>query len=502
MNLRLHTFLSDGAVIQRDVRYPVRGWAPPGQPVTVCLAGQTVQAVAGGDGAWTAWLAPLAAGGPFTLEVRDDHDTLRVREVLCGDVWICSGQSNMEMALKLSANGGAAAAAAADPLLRFVTIPKGVALEPQPALPACRWAACVPATAAEFSAIAYYFGRHLRQSLKLPLGLVQAAVSNTPGESWVPRHVLDENAEFAPILERWQRSLAAYPDPDRRYAQAFEEWDRTTDLAEREGRPIPGAHPKLVGPGHPWTPSGLYHAMIHPLTAFPIRGVIWYQGAGAPERACQYRHLFRCLIRSWRAAWGQGDFPFLYLQEAGFGPRRDLPGEHSWAELREAQALALAEPQTAMGVAIDVGEETNIHPVHKQPLGDRLALAARELVYGEAITGRCPLFKRMAVEGPRVRVWFESAAGGLKTADGGPVRGFAVSAGASDFTRGNRGFVWAQAAIEGETVVVWAEDVPNPCAVRYGWAQNPDVNLVCAATGLPVGPFRSDDYPGVTVANR
>jgi sialate O-acetylesterase len=228
--------------------------------------------------------------------------------------------------------------------------------------------------------------------------------------------------------------------------------------------------------------------------------VIWSQGAAAPERAFQYRSLFRALIREWRRAWGVEDLPFLFVQEAAFGPRRDEPGEHSWAELREAQAMALSEPNTAMAVALDCGEAANIHPRRKIPVAERLALAARAIAYGEPLEWSGPRYRGMTVEGAGIRVRFDHAAGGLATADGAAPRGFAVSAGAGSTDAGNRGFTWAGARIEGRDVVVSSPAVPHPVAVRYAWAQNPDANLINAA-GLPAAPFRSDDWPGVTVHN-
>lgn len=499
--LMLNPFFRDGMVIQCDVRYPVRGTAPAGAQVRVTLGPQVADAVAGGAGVWTAWLDPVPAGGPHVLHVESSGEAIDIRDVWAGDVWVCSGQSNMEMALLGSETGPADAAAAHDPTLRLCRVPTRVSPAPQDSIPDLSWAPTTPQSAGAFSAVGFYFGRALRAAVPVPLGLVQAAVGNTPAESWTSLGTLQGNADFRPILDRWQESLRVFPDPGQTYAQAFKKWDREADQAEREGRPIPGPFPKLVGPGSPWTPAGLFNGMILPLTRFPIRGVIWYQGAGAPDRAYQYRTLFRALIRDWRVAWGQGDFPFLFVQEPAFGPRREEPAEHSWAELREAQMMALAEPQTAMVVTIDTGDEHDIHPVCKRPIGERLALAARALVYRQRVPYGSPQFRRMAVECDRIRIWFSHAETGLRTSDGNPLRGFAVSAGSTEFASGNRGFVWADAVIEGDCVVVRSPRVPKPVAVRYAWAQNPDCNLVNGA-GLPAAPFRTDDYPGVTVANR
>jgi len=499
--LELDPYFGEGAVVQRDVRYPVRGTARPGSRVRVTLGPQSAETVAGPDGSWEAWLGPQKAGGSHVLHVESGGETLDVGDVLVGDVWVCSGQSNMEMALRDTETGPADAAATNDPTMRLCRVPTRVELRPAASLPPLSWKAAAAESAASFSALGFYFGRALRAAVPVPLGLIQAAVGSTPGESWTSIGILQSDAAFRPIIDRWQRSLSVFPDTEHTYEKAFARWDQEADLAEREGRPIPGPFPKLIGPGHPWTPAGLFNGMIMPLTRFPVCGVIWYQGASSPDRAYQYRSLFRALIRDWRRAWGQGDFPFLFGQEAMFGPRRTEPGEHSWAELREAQMMALAEPNTAMAVAIDTGEERNIHPLCKRPLGERLALAARALVHGQNVSYSGPVFRRMAVEGNRARLWFDHVGTGLRTSDGKPPRGFAVSGGSTEFTRGNRGFVWAEVELEGDCAVVHSARVPKPVAVRYAWAQNPDCNLVEGA-GLPASPFRTDDYPGVTVANR
>jgi sialate O-acetylesterase len=493
--------LSDHAVLQRDVRLPFRGTARSGAVIEIQFRGQKARTSADQHGAWRLDLGPFPAGGPDSLTLISPDGVQEFNNILVGDIWVCSGQSNMEMHLQHAENGSADAAQATDPGLRFLTIPKRVEMSPVTDIVGATWVESAPETAAPFSALAYYCARALRQAHpEIPLGLISASVGATPGEAWMPRAVLDNDPIFGPYLARWRQSLADYPDSQGLYAQAFARWDRETDLAEREGRPIPGAFPKLIGPGHPWTPAGLYNGMIAPLTATPIRGIWWYQGAASPERAFQYRRLFPLLIRSWRQAWGLGDIPFLYGQEANFGPRRTEPGEHSWAELREAQLMALSEPRTAMAVAIDLGEEKNIHPIRKAPLGERLALTVRAVALGDKIPYSGPVYRDHTVEGHRIRIRFDHTQGGLATADGRAPIGFAVSGGATDFSKDNRGFVWADAIIQGEELVVESPQVPRPVAVRYAWAQNPDCNLMNLA-GLWAVPFRTDDWPGVTVNN-
>lgn len=495
--------LKDHAVIQAGVPLTVAGSARPGEEVAVLFRGLRFIAPVDASGRWQAALPPLPAGGPDSMVVSaSDDGEMILRDLLVGEVWVCAGQSNMAFRLRDAEGAEEDIPRAARPELRLIKVPRRVADEPRRDLPSwCAWRVSDPESAADFSAMAYHFGVRLQEALKTPVGLILAAVGETPAEAWMPRGLLEADPDLQPILERGRKALAVHPDPDKTYEKAFAEWDHAADLAEREGRPIPGAHPKLIGPGHPWTPGGVFNGMVAPLLAHPIRGAAWCQGEAAPERAWQYRKLFRLLIRNWRASWGLGDFPFLFVQAAAFGPRREEPGEHSWAELREAQQTGLLEPNTAMVVALDCGDEHNIHPRKKKPVGERLALAAQAVAYGRRLEWSGPMFKAMTIEGRRARLSFEHTADGLRTSDARPPRGFALSGGAADFSRGNRGFHWAEARIEGHAVVLESAAVPAPAAARYAWAQNPDGNLVNSA-GLPAAPFRTDDYPGITQANR
>ncbi len=490
--------LTDNAVVQRCVLLPFSGQAESGSTITISFLANSWTTFADDTGAWEIGVGPFAAGGPDSFIIRAGDDEKEFRNVVVGDIWICAGQSNMAMALSEAESGKEDAARANDPGIRLMTVPRRVSLAPATEIGGSSWCECNQATVINFSALAYYAARELRKVLNVPVGLISAAVGETPGEAWVPMNVLESDDHFSAILARWRQSLKDFPDGNDAYGKAFARWDHDADLAEREGRPIPGPHPKLVGPESTWTPAGLFNGMIVPLTSTPVKGIFWYQGAAAPERAYQYRTLFRKLIRHWRKAWKLGDIPFIFGQEANFGPRRAEPSEHSWAELREAQFMGQEEPNTAMAVAIDLGEEKNIHPIRKAPLGERLALAARKLAYGETIPYSGPTFKTMCVEGNIARIQFDHTCGGLKTSDGRLPLGFAVSAGCTDFTRGNRGFVWAEARIDGNSIIVRSDSVETPVAVRYAWAQNPDCNLI-NSEGLPAVPFRTDDWPGVTV---
>jgi len=301
---------------------------------------------------------------------------------------------------------------------------------------------------------------------------------------------LEADPELRVILENWRRILERYPEAKKRYEERLRKWREEAEKAQREGRPIPRRPRPPLGPGHPWTPSGLFNGMIAPLAKFTIRGVIWYQGESNVGRAYQYRRLFKALIKDWRRAWGIGDFPFLFVQLANFLPAKPYPAESAWAELREAQMMALSLPNTGMAVTIDIGDPNDIHPRNKQEVGRRLALIARAKVYGEKVEYSGPLYKGMRIEDGKIRIFFDHVDGGLVAKGGGERMGFAIAG-------PDRKFVWARAKIEGDTVVVWSPEVPNPVAVRYAWADNPICNLYNKA-GLPASPFRTDDWPGVT----
>lgn len=433
-----NNLFSDGVVLQQGVKVPVWGTARDGEKISVRFAGQEVNTTAK-DGKWKVVLEPLKASDqPENLIIRGDY-TVRVRDVLVGEVWLASGQSNMQWSIKASADAESTIAAANDPLLRLITIPRRGADTPETDAQA-HWEACTPATLPEFSAVAYHFGRALRESLKVPVGIISTNVGGTPAEAWTERGALEADADLKEMLKITNRKTS--------------------------------------------NPTVLYNAMIAPLAPFAVKGAIWYQGesnAGNPE---QYRKLFPAMIQSWRKTWGQGDFPFLFVQLAPFMKIVPDPVQSGWAELREAQLLTLkAAPRTGMAVITDVGEENDIHPKQKRPVGERLAKAARAIAYGEKLVYSGPSFKSMKVEGDKAILAFDHVGGGLEARDG-ELKGFAVA--------GEDGkFVKAKAEIQGDTVVVSAPEVKEPKAVRFGWANFPVVNFF-NKEGLPATPFRTD----------
>jgi sialate O-acetylesterase len=437
--LEPHGLFRDRAVLQRGVKVPVWGTTDRDGAVTVSIAGLQASAKPEG-GKWRVELEPLAAGGPHAMTISQGDQKVELADILVGEVWLAGGQSNMQWPLNRTAGGEAAIAASANPRIRLFTVPRRGAPAPESNVKG-EWKACGPESSAEFSAVAYYFGRDLEKALGVPIGLVSSNLGGTAAERWMKKEAIEGN-------------------------------------------------PDLAGITSPQGASDLWNAMIAPLAPFAIRGAIWYQGESNSERAFQYRKLFPAMIRSWRDTFGQGDFPFLFVQLAPFMRIAPEPEESAWAELREAQLLAARTvPKTAMVVITDAGDEKDIHPGKKEPVGARLALAARAVAYGEKVEHSGPVLEKMAVEGSQAVLSFTHAGGGLVARDGEP-RGFTV---AGD----DRKFHPASARIEGDRVIVRCEKVEKPVAVRYGWANYPVGNLWNQA-GLPASPFRTDTFPGVT----
>ena len=466
-----HALFTDGMVLQREIAVPIWGTADNGEKVTVEFNGQSVATTAT-DGKWMVRLKPLKAGGPFTLKINN----LELKNVLVGDVWICSGQSNMQWSVKQSDNAEAEIANAKYPMIRLFSVPRVEVNTPQSDLKA-NWQECTPANVADFSAIGYFFGRDLHKNLNVPIGLIDNAVGGSPAESWMQTELLNGDAEY-------KQFHAAYPQQMERYNQAVEKHKEAVEKAKAAGTRPPNA------PGRPWMPSGLYNGMLAPLVPYAIKGAIWYQGESNAGRAYQYRRLFPAMIQNWRERWGQGDFPFLFVQLAAFGPNAPKIGDSDWAELREAQTLTLtASPKTGMASAIDVGTYDDIHPKNKLPVGARLALAARSVAYNQKLVFAGPMYAGMKANGDKITLKFNHTGGGLE-AKGGELKGFLIA---------GEDKVWreAKAEIKGKQIVVSSAEVTKPVAVRYAWAKYPTVNLY-NKEGLPANPFRTDDWEMVT----
>jgi len=491
-DVRMPSIFGDNMVLQRGTALPIWGWAEPGEKITVEIAKQSATATADQSGRWMVKLKPLSAGGPHELIV-SGRNRLVFRNVMVGEVWICSGQSNMEWPVAASLNGSQEQAAANYPLIRLFTVKHKVSTTPQQD-PEGKWDVCSPQTVGGFSGVGYFFGREIHKRLGVPVGLIQSAWGGTPAEAWTSKSVLEADPELKPIVERWDQALAQYPTAVERYKQQLADWEKSAAQAREKGEPEPKKpNPPEDPKTNPWLPAGLYNGMICPLIPFAIRGVIWYQGESNADRAYQYRRLFPAMIKCWRKAWGK-EFPFLFVQLANFMEAKPEPVDDAWAELREAQLMTLSLPKTGMAVAIDIGEANDIHPKNKQDVGLRLALAAMKVAYGRNLVHSGPIYKSMKVEGNKIRLWFDNVGSGLVAKGDGVLKGFAIAG-------EDRKFVWAEAKIEGNTVVVWSEKVPKPVAVRYGWSCNPVCNLY-NAEGLPASPFRTDDWPGITFGKK
>ncbi len=482
----------DHMVLQRDQKLPVWGTAAPGETVSVTVANRTASAVTDESGKWRVALDPIEAGGPYKMVVAG-AEKVTFSNVLVGEVWVCSGQSNMQWPLSASRNAEEEIEAADYPEIRLLEVERKVSEEPLEHFTG-EWTACAPETAGPFSAIGYLFGRDLHQALDVPVGLIHSSWGGTPAESWTTRKTLESNPDFRPILNRWDDIVANYPQAQKDYEAKVAEWEKQVEKAKAEGQPEPPRPWPPQGPGSPWTPASLYNAMIHPLVPYAVRGAIWYQGESNADRAYQYRTLFPAMINDWRAAWGQDHYHFLFVQLANFMKREpDVNAPSTWAELREAQTMALELPDTGMAVTIDIGEAEDIHPKNKQDVGKRLCLVALNKIHGKDVVYSGPMYRKMAVKKGKAILTFNHVGGGL-VAQGGELKGFAI-AGA------DQQFVPAQAEIKGKRVFVWSDQVPEPAAVRYAWANNPEATLYNAA-GLPASPFRTDDWPGVTAGKQ
>jgi len=493
-DVRLPAVIGDNMVLQRGEKVTIWGWADPGEEVTVGVSWSQMKwaVTAGEKGEWSFRMNSPKTGGPYKMTV-NGKNKIEIDNVMSGEVWVCSGQSNMAMSVQSSNNREEEIAAADYPNIRLFTVARKVAEKP---LQDCQgsWSQCSPETVPGFSAAGYFFGRKLHQELNVPIGLIHTSWGGTPAEAWTRIEFLKADSDFEPILTRQADVVARYPKAYKEYERKVEEWKKAAEKAKADGGQPPRRPRAPRGPDHPHSPAGLYNAMIAPLIPYGIQGAIWYQGESNAGRAYQYRKLFPTMITNWRKDWRQGNFPFLFVQLANFMATKPEPGESAWAELREAQTMTLSLPNAGMATIIDIGEAKDIHPKNKQDVGKRLALWALAETYGKDIVYSGPLYKSMKTEGGRIRLSFDHVGGGLVTRGDGELRGFAV-AGA------DRKFVWADAEIDGNTVVVGSGKVAKPVAVRYGWADNPVCNLY-NNEGLPAGPFRTDGWPGVTIDAR
>ena len=461
-SLRLNGMFKDNMVLQQQSKAAIWGMAKPGQMVSIESSwDKKATAKAGDDGKWSATIETPTAGGPYNINIKTNDEKKELKNVLIGEVWICSGQSNMQW--KLRGFGvdhfKEDVEKANHPKIRFCQVDQILSLQPQDDVKA-RWTVCSPKTALEFSAVAYFFGDKLRQHLDVPIGLISTNWGGSSGEAWMN-----------------QNDIAGdFPDLNT-ILGGYDELIQLHGVSHERGRKTPkGLNHRM--------PSVLYNSMIHPLIPFSIRGVIWYQGESNVKKPVQYRKLFPKLIKSWRNEWGQGDFPFYFVQIAPFQYRNEpLPV----AMLREAQLQSLKVANTGMVVTMDIGDAGNIHPKRKKPVGERLALLALANDYGQKdLVYSGPEFTGHSIESNRVRLKFKHLGGGLASRDGKPL---------SHFTLAGKDKVFhpATAEIDGDTILVSAANVAKPVAVRFGWGNSDEPNLM-NKEGLPSSSFRTDDW--------
>jgi sialate O-acetylesterase len=491
-DVKLPAIFGSHMVLQRDQKDRVWGWADAGEEISVRIEGQDKRAQAGPGGRWEVVLDPMPAGGPYAMTIRGKN-VVQLDDVLVGEVWICSGQSNMQWPVAAAKDADLEIAAAKFPNIRLITVPNVGTQEPQQDFRG-EWRACRPDTVGGFSAVGYLFGRQLHQSLGVPIGLINDAWGGSACEAWIRRDLLAKDQKFAPLLQRWEQLEKDYS----RLKTEFEESRRAAGhgaeakARAKAGRPPQDPENMMRGNARP---GNIYNGVLKPTIGYGIRGVIWYQGESNSGRAYQYRDMFPLMIQSWRDEWAQGDFPFYWAQLADFLAESSEPKDSAWAELREAQTMTLSRlPHTGQAVIIDIGEGRDIHPKDKQDVAMRLARWALARDYGVRIAHQSPTFKSMAIEGNKAMLTFEHVGRGLRAFDVNEPRGFAIAG-------GDHNFVWAKARISHpDTVEVWSESVSQPVAVRYAWADNPVCNLY-SSDGLPATPFRTDDWPGVTIHN-
>ncbi len=625
--VKLSPIFSNNMVLQQGMEIPVWGWASPGEKVTVTLEKGKVTAKANKDGKWTLKLPAMNYGGPFTMTIKGKN-MLAIENIMIGEVWVCSGQSNMEFYLINSNNGDAEVAAAEYPQIRLFSVKKRISQKPQEQLGEGEWLPCSPGSSPRFSAVGYFFGKALYEKLKVPIGLINTSWGGTIAETWMSNEMIAENPDFAKQMDQLKKiDLNDYARTLENEVKARVGSTSTVDMGMEGGLPVWAAPEfddtswktmKLPGyiennglagvdgiiwfrkevevsdaeAGKPATlslakindsdntylngtligsnkliaersrvykvpagllksgkniitvqvediggmggiygdstalklecsdrtislstywkykvgvvkynavlspnsyPTLLFNGMINPLIPYGIRGAIWYQGESNAERAKQYQRVFPDLIKDWRNHWNQGEFPFFFVQLASFMKADSLPKESSWAELREAQSMTLALPNTGMAVTTDVGDPVNIHPTDKQTVGKRLALSALKTAYKQDVLFSGPIYKAMSISGNKITLTFDQTGDGLKIKDKyGYVKGFTIAG-------EDHKFHWASGKVTGKnTLEVSSPEVLLPVAVRFAWANNPDDANLYNSADLPSSPFRTDKWKGIT----
>jgi sialate O-acetylesterase len=511
--VKLPALFGDHMVLQRDASVPVWGTAAPNEAVTVTAGSVTASTKADQDGKWIVHLDRLPLSStPIELDVSGTNKIV-LHDVLVGDVWVCSGQSNMQFTLDRASTAKTEIPAANHPDIRIFIVKATAPFKPQSDCVG-KWVLCTPDTAKGFSAVGYFFGQEIAATEKIPVGLIGSYVGGTPAQSWTSLDTLQSDPDLKKAYGDPFAQMAADPGALKpahdawlangggAYRDALKKFYEDDWAAQKKGeppppRPAPYTVPEPPYEGQTTLPTVLFNGMIAPLEPFAIKGVVWYQGESNGGNPL-YAKLFPAMIADWRKGWGQGDFPFIYVQLPNFGARSPNPAEiGGWPLSREDQLNGLAIPNTGMAITIDAGDGKNLHPPYKDIVGHRLALCARHLVYGEDLVYSGPLFDSFKIDGNKVIITFKNVGTGLKigtppiTPPGGTpppqdqLKGFAIAG--SDHK-----YSWAKATISGpNTVTVTCDQVTAPASVLYGWDADPEVNLYNSAD-LPASPFRTD----------
>ncbi len=473
--LRVASLFQDHAVLQRERAVPVWGEASPGEQIAVRFASQRVETVADSSGRWRVELAPMAANATgASLRVETSREVRVFGDLVVGDVWLCAGQSNMEWSVARARDAQTEIATADHPLIRHIKIANFSSRSEVQDVRG-RWRVCSPETVGNFSAAAYYFARELTTRTKVPIGLINATWGGTPIEAWLSESALLSSPEFDVVFTRWAEAITTFPERTR----LFNRWNDAKREAEAKGETFSEPRPRDPSIDYRRQPAGLFGGMVAPLTRYSLRGIAWYQGEDNASRAGEYRRLLETWVADWRKHWPHA--PILLVQLPNY--RAGNEDGTSWARLREAQAqVAGATAGVTLVVTLDVGDPNDVHPLDKQSIGRRLALAARSAVYGETIVAAGPRFESMRIEDGELVCVFSNAEGLM----GKP--GELAIAGE------DRRFFPAEMRIEGDAIRLWSSHVSQPVAVRYAWRNAPEAGVFNAA-GLPLAPFRTDDWP-------
>jgi sialate O-acetylesterase len=499
--LRTPAVIGNHMVLQQNHLNPIWGWDKPNTAIEVKISGQSHKTVSDTKGYWRVTLSPMKAStSPKVMSIQGSS-SLTYENILVGEVWLCSGQSNMGWSVGKSDDQDLESMSAKHPYLRLISVPNVGTQEPQDDFDG-KWEEATPETAINFSAVGYFFGRRLHQILDIPVGLIDNAWGGSSCEAWIPRDRLHKLAVAKPYMDEWKTTEETFDFPklQKAYDEKLKVWQEKAAAARKAGKPAPGGRPRF--PRNQMTgqhrPANLYNGVLNPIIGYGIKGAIWYQGESNANRAHAYREVFPLMIQSWRDAWKQGDFPFYWVQLADFQSEMDEPINENWPELREAQTLTLDKlKNVGEAVIIDVGEGRDIHPRNKQTVANRLLRHALVKDYEYDIPHQSPRYKDLQIKGSKVTVTFDHVGSGLYCFDTREPVGFAICG-------KDQKFVWADAKLMGkDKVEVWSDKIKEPIAVRYAWMNNPVCNLFRkdGSVTLPVTPFRTDNFPMNTKGN-